>query len=190
MDAALELFFAKGYGATSIREIAERVEVSAQTVYNAFGDKEGLLRAAADRWFTGSDDAMPLAETATGRRLLAEPDLRARIALATEFALDTYARGDIRAVIDGAIAADPDLADLADWAMEHSYTNTRALMDLVIQDEVSDSEIREDLMDLLWAVFNSEAMRRLLGHRGWSRQKTSQWLVELTGRLVEQATRR
>jgi len=43
LEAALALFMEQGFSGTSIREVAERADVSEQTVYKAFGDKVGLL---------------------------------------------------------------------------------------------------------------------------------------------------
>ena len=43
-EAAMALFAAKGFEATTMEEIAERAEVSRATVFNHFGTKEGVLR--------------------------------------------------------------------------------------------------------------------------------------------------
>jgi TetR/AcrR family transcriptional regulator, cholesterol catabolism regulator len=42
-DAATELFYEKGYHATSMREIAAAVGIKAASVYNHFGGKEDIL---------------------------------------------------------------------------------------------------------------------------------------------------
>lgn len=42
-DAALELFLARGFDAVSIREIAERADVSTTTIFKHFTGKEALL---------------------------------------------------------------------------------------------------------------------------------------------------
>lgn len=43
---AMELFWAKGYGNTSIAELSEAMGVAPPSLYAAFGDKEGLFREA------------------------------------------------------------------------------------------------------------------------------------------------
>lgn len=45
LDAARELFLAKGYGGTSMDDVAARAAVSKQTVYKQFVDKEHLFTA-------------------------------------------------------------------------------------------------------------------------------------------------
>ena len=51
LDAALKLFSHKGYGATSVRDIAEEAELSKGNVYHHFSDKEAIFRALIDRYF-------------------------------------------------------------------------------------------------------------------------------------------
>ncbi|MFP5245339.1 MAG: TetR/AcrR family transcriptional regulator [Thermoanaerobaculia bacterium] len=51
LDAALKLFSHRGYGATSVRDIAEAAELSKGNVYHHFPDKEAIFRALIDRYF-------------------------------------------------------------------------------------------------------------------------------------------
>jgi AcrR family transcriptional regulator len=51
LDAALKLFSHKGYGATSVRDIAEEAGLSKGNVYHHFPDKETIFRALLDRYF-------------------------------------------------------------------------------------------------------------------------------------------
>lgn len=51
LDAALKLFSHRGYGATSVRDVAEAAGVSKGNVYHHFPDKETIFRALIDRYF-------------------------------------------------------------------------------------------------------------------------------------------
>lgn len=51
LDSALKLFSHKGYGATSVRDIAEEAGLSKGNVYHHFPDKEAIFRALIDRYF-------------------------------------------------------------------------------------------------------------------------------------------
>jgi AcrR family transcriptional regulator len=51
LDSALKLFSHRGYGATSVRDIAEAAGVSKGNVYHHFPDKETIFRALLDRYF-------------------------------------------------------------------------------------------------------------------------------------------
>jgi len=50
LDAALRLFSRHGYGATSVRQIAEEAGVSVGAVYHHFPDKEAMFRTLIDEY--------------------------------------------------------------------------------------------------------------------------------------------
>jgi AcrR family transcriptional regulator len=52
LDAALDLFAAKGYHGTTVPEVADRAEVGAGTVYRYFESKEALVNALYQKWKT------------------------------------------------------------------------------------------------------------------------------------------
>ena len=49
MDTAVDLFARQGYAATSVREIAEQVDVNPAMVHYYFGNKDALLHAALEQ---------------------------------------------------------------------------------------------------------------------------------------------
>lgn len=51
LDTALKLFAHRGFGATSVRDIAEAADISKGNVYHHFPDKESIFRALLDRYF-------------------------------------------------------------------------------------------------------------------------------------------
>ena len=51
LDAALKLFSHRGYGATSVKDIAAEAGLSKGNVYHHFPDKEAIFRALLDRYF-------------------------------------------------------------------------------------------------------------------------------------------
>ncbi|MEI2317125.1 TetR/AcrR family transcriptional regulator [Bacillus paramobilis] len=50
LDAAIQLFWEKGYAATSLSELTAKMEIQKPSLYSAFGDKEGLFEAALRRY--------------------------------------------------------------------------------------------------------------------------------------------
>ncbi|AIW84431.1 TetR/AcrR family transcriptional regulator [Bacillus mycoides] len=50
LDAAMQLFWEKGYAATSLRDLTAKMEIQRPSLYAAFGDKEGLFEAALRRY--------------------------------------------------------------------------------------------------------------------------------------------
>lgn len=59
MDAATRCFWSRGYEATSIQDLVGETGITAASLYNAYGDKRSLFRAALDRY----------AEASVGERL-------------------------------------------------------------------------------------------------------------------------
>lgn len=53
LERALEVFWRKGYGATSMPELAEATGVLRGSLYNAYGDKQGLFLAVFARYQQG-----------------------------------------------------------------------------------------------------------------------------------------
>jgi TetR/AcrR family transcriptional regulator, transcriptional repressor for nem operon len=50
LDGAAELFWAKGFEATSIQDLEARMGIQRGSIYHAFGDKQRLFLAALDRY--------------------------------------------------------------------------------------------------------------------------------------------
>ena len=50
MDGAIDCFWARGYEATSVRDLAEHMGIGGASLYNAFGGKRALFVAALERY--------------------------------------------------------------------------------------------------------------------------------------------
>ena len=46
LEAAMNRFWAQGFGQTSVRDLAEQMGITGASIYNAFGDKRSLYRQA------------------------------------------------------------------------------------------------------------------------------------------------
>ena len=72
IDAARELFVARGVDAVTMREIAKRIGYSATSIYSHFADKEAVLRAICDT------DFLALATSLKNMMQIADPVERMR----------------------------------------------------------------------------------------------------------------
>src|SRR5476649_2939462 len=78
LDKALEMFWRHGYEATSMADLVDATGAKAPTLYAEFGNKEGLFRAAVERYVS------KFAEK--GKALLSRTDL------SVEQAIEQYLR--------------------------------------------------------------------------------------------------
>ena len=81
LDRALDLFWRRGYEATSLRELVEHMEIQRQSLYDTFGDKRSLFLKVLARYEEQAlentvkllqPDAIP------SYRLATDPDAKAR----------------------------------------------------------------------------------------------------------------
>src|SRR3954447_25889000 len=72
IEIARRLFAERGFGGTSVEEIAARAEVSKPVVYEHFGGKEGIYAVVVDREVRGLLSMVQSALTAGHPRVLLE----------------------------------------------------------------------------------------------------------------------
>jgi TetR/AcrR family transcriptional repressor of nem operon len=58
LEAAIECFWHRGYEATSVRDLADRMGISGPSLYNAYGDKRALFAQALERYVDHSARAL------------------------------------------------------------------------------------------------------------------------------------
>jgi len=57
LEAAIECFWRRGYEATSVRDLADKMGLSAPSLYNTYGDKHALFAQALERYLDHSTRA-------------------------------------------------------------------------------------------------------------------------------------
>ena len=63
LQCALELFYAKGYDAVGVQEIAQKAGITKPTLYYYFGSKYGLLETLLTKHFTVLNEELERAST-------------------------------------------------------------------------------------------------------------------------------
>jgi TetR/AcrR family transcriptional repressor of nem operon len=58
LEAAIECFWQRGYEATSVRELADKMGISGPSLYNAYGDKRALFARALEHYVDHSARAL------------------------------------------------------------------------------------------------------------------------------------
>ena len=54
LDAAVQCFWSRGYGATSVRDLMQSTGLTGASLYNAFGDKRAFYQKALEHYVDGS----------------------------------------------------------------------------------------------------------------------------------------
>lgn len=71
-DAAMKLFWRRGFDGVSISDVTAATGVNRRSIYDEFGSKEKLFERAAERYLAGPGDYMTQALTRTTAREVAE----------------------------------------------------------------------------------------------------------------------
>ena len=187
LDAAEELFLSRGYAKTSMMAIADRAEVSRQTVYDTFGDKARLLYAVGTRVVMGEDTGGKVEDSARWGPIREEPDLTSRIRFAANATRTMWESGMVafEAMTYEAAVSDPRLDDMLREAVQKKRRNTEVMVRLLVQDSDQRDESQVGrLIDYLVAVDSAFVVKTLIEDLGWTYDQYEDWLAQVLTRLL------
>jgi AcrR family transcriptional regulator len=178
LDAGRRLFLEHGYANTTITMVAEEAGVAVQTVYKAFANKPGLVKALVDVAIVGDDEPVPLMEREFVQRNMAEPDPRKKLTDYGEHVADVAPRvNPLLLIVRDAAAGDVGAAEVWEQmqterltGMTHFAEHLRAGRHL--RRGVSATEAR----DVLWTHNSVELWDLLVRQRGWSDARFGRWV--------------
>lgn len=184
---ARELFLTRGFGATTIAEIARAAGVSAETVYKNFGGKAGLVRAIYEESLLGSNG--PPAEQ---RSDLAQMTATDPVALMERFGLFTTEVSPLGAPVyllirDAAANGDAAMAallrDIDDARYRRMLHNAGQLLERgLLPRGVSATEAA----DVMFTATTVELYESLVLKRGWSPERYGRFIARtLTANLLQ-----
>ncbi|WP_181407564.1 TetR/AcrR family transcriptional regulator [Nocardioides sambongensis] len=185
LEAAQELFAEGGYAATSVRAVADRAQVSVDTVYATVGRKPQLLLAVHDMVLAEGPVPVAAEQRDYVRAVRAAPTAAAK--------LRTYAAAmgrllphtvPIMSALREAGAADPACAEQHRLISERRAANMR----LLAADLRETGELRADLTDaavadLIWSL-NSPEWFTLITSRGHSPAEYGDLLADVLCRTL------
>lgn len=178
LETAQRLFLADGYAATTIAAIATEAGVSVETVYKAFGNKPGLVRAIHDRALAG-DEAVPTSQRSDEMRAR-EPDPREVVRNWGTFATQVMPRvAPILLLVRSAAATAPELSalweELEDQRLKRMTDNARYFLD---GNHLREDRTLEQARDVLWAYTSPEVYERLVLRQGWPLERYGQFVSD------------
>jgi len=174
--AAGRLFCERGYAGSSIEAIARAAGVAVPTVYAAFGNKRSILQATIDATV---DEERPrhmaerLREQAAGvqdQATRVQKLIRLHVSLLAQTA-------DVRRVVRGAAATDPEIQSLLDEIYGRVYSACETSACLAMGVASHDARTRR-LADVMFAFASSDLFDLLTGQRGWSVAEYEHWAIQ------------
>ncbi|MFD3307006.1 TetR/AcrR family transcriptional regulator [Streptomyces sp. NPDC058694] len=190
LAACRELLFREGYHATTVRAVAERAGVSAETVYKSFGGKPGMVKALWDITLAGDDEPVPMGDRPQMREILGTEELGAKLRLYAAFARGIHER--VAALFALLTQAGPDVGEVLEIAERERLTGVTAFVTHL--DETGALGPAADpahLADAVWALAGPQLYTQLTAGRGWSADTYENWLADmLTATLVAPSPRK
>jgi AcrR family transcriptional regulator len=180
LEAARARFLDHGYGATTIPAIAQDTGVSAETVYKAFTNKAGLLKAVCDIALVGDDEPVPMNERAPVRAILAEPDPRKKITMWSEFFVTFAARAvPVLLLVRGAAANDPAAGTVWDQMLAERRRGMSEFAHHLLEGGHLRADINEEEAgDILWALNSPELWELFVVRSRWAPDRYGQWMAK------------
>jgi len=178
LDVAQARFLSRGYGVTTVSEIAQEAAVSPETIYKAFGGKAGLVKAIYDRGLEGEGPLPAYQRSDQMRERESDPRVIMREwgRLTAEVASVVT---PIRLLLRSAAATDADMARLLEdrdrERLERMRHHARFLDERgYLRDDVTVDEAT----DVLWACSSAEFYELLVMQRGWSLEQFAGFITD------------
>jgi AcrR family transcriptional regulator len=175
VEATRRLLQSEGYAGMTIEAIAQRAEVSAQSVYAIFKSKTGILVALLDQSTFGADYEKVVQQAVSQN----DPETRLRCAAAVARQI----RGAQSAAFDlmrGAGVVAPELAKLQQQRERLRYEKEEGVINFLrdsgrLRPGLSHKAAR----DIFWMLTGGDVYRMLVSERGWSAQQYEDWLADI-----------
>lgn len=184
-EAATGLFVERGYGRTTVRDIAEAAGVAPRTVHVTYpGGKSQVFRDALDVAVAGDEEPTSQAERMRRSGMLDHPAEVVRALVDRTVDLLDRAGPLIMTTVTSA-GADAEMRLLA----EEGAAATRANLRVVAASLAEGGLLRPDLTvdqaaDVLFALCSPHVHALLRGDRGWDTQGYRDWLEDTVRRVL------
>ena len=188
LDAAAELFLERGYGRTTVQEVADRAGVARDTVHAIFGSKARVLTALVDTRLVPDGAVANVAETPPAQAVKQEVDPRKQVELFAAWiaAMSTRLR-PVFEILRTASAVEPDMAaiftEMDRFRLKNMQTYARWF---AARGPLRVSTKRAG--EIIWALASPDVARMLCDELGWSEAEHARWLADtLTRSLLPDA---
>jgi len=170
------MLFADGYRAATIRAVADRAGVSAETIYKAFGGKPGLIKALWDVTLAGDDEPVAMGERAQLREVWATVDPETKMLRYAGFVRGVHGR--LARLAAFLAQAGPEAAAVLEAAERERRTPVAAFVDHLADNRMlGPGADRVRVADAFWALTSTTLYTQLIETAGWDGAAYEGWLA-------------
>src|SRR6266446_5664690 len=174
VEVTRQLLQSEGYDGMTIEAIAQRAEVSAQSVYAIFKSKTGILIALLDQSTFGPDYVEVVGQALSA----SDPETRLRRAASVARQIRD-AQSAAFDLLRGAGVVAPELAKLEQQRERLRYEKQeRMIISLRDARRLRPGLNHQTARDIFWMLTGRDVYRMLVRERGWSPQKYQDWLAD------------
>jgi AcrR family transcriptional regulator len=187
VEAATRLFLEQGYGATSIKAVAEEAGVSAPTVYAQFESKAGILARVVDVAVAGDHDDAGLARDRPEFDVIYRPSVgaRQRIRIAATATAQRNARSaPLLALVDSVAGTDAAVRDLAARLAAGALEDATVAAGLFPPEELRPDLDRQAVARILYTLAGPQVFTLLTTKLGLTLDEYADWVAESVTRLL------
>ena len=187
LEACRDLLFQDSYQATTVRAVAERAGVSAETVYKTFGGKPGMVKALWDVTLAGDDEPVPMGDRSQMREILDTAEPGAKLRLYAAFVRGIHER--IAPLFTLLTQAGPEVGEVLETGERERFTGVTAFVrHLDEADVLGPGADPAHVADVLWVLAGPQPYTQFTAGRGWSADAYEEWLAAtLTATLLPPA---
>jgi AcrR family transcriptional regulator len=169
-DAARRLFVARGWSATTVRDVAREAGVAVPTVYAAYQNKTNLVWALAD----AADLSAGLALMVDELEGSADPEHHL-LAMASYDRRLFERSGDLIALIREAGRTEPDLATFYDTARRKADETRERVFSSWPDGTLTEGLDLHTAVDIYAALCSVDVYTTLTQERGWPPERVERW---------------
>ena len=173
-----ESLLAEGYRTTTIRAVADRAAVSAETIYKAFGGKSGLAKALWDVTLAGDDEPVAMAERAQLREVWSTGDPATKVRLYAEFVRGVHER--LAGLATLLAQAGPEAAAVLETGEQERRTGVRAFVEHLAGAGLLGAGIDPGrAADACWVLTGTSLYTQITTGAGWDDAAYRDWLADM-----------
>ena len=178
--AARGRFLAEGYAATTLASVAADADVSVETIYKAFRNKAGLLKAIFDVAVAGDDEPVPVMERDWVAAINAEPDPREKLRrYASQLAESMPRAAPVQLLIRGVAPLDADIDAVWREMQAERLTGMTAFATHLHDARCLRRDLSvADARDVLWTYNSVEIYELLVIERAWTVERYRDFVAD------------